>query len=317
MGWGTTITEILLRERPKLAQLATVSEGHFGLWAKKWLSMPYVVYAHGNEILDLAKSEWDVPIRSLREADRVLAVSRFTSNLLRDLGISPDRIQILHPGCDVEYFRPSEPRPETRDRLLRGRGAARVLLTVGNLVARKGHDMVIRALPSIKASVPNLVYLIVGEGPYRPELEKLTTALNVADRVIFAGQLPDEQLSDIYAIADVFVMPSRMHLDKCDVEGFGIVFLEANACGKPVIGGRSGGVPEAILEGVTGLLVCPEDPADLARALERLFTNPDLAHRMGHDGRARAVAQFAWPRFGERLQDVLETVMQQTESRKR
>jgi len=190
----------------------------------------------------------------------------------------------------------------TRDR-------GRIILTVGGLVARKGHDMVIRALPRLRQTVPDVMYLIVGDGPYRTQLETLAVALGVQDHVIFVGKVPGEYLPDIYALSDVFVMPSREQLNVCDVEGFGIVFLEANACGKPVVGGRSGGIPDAIIDGVTGLLVNPHDPEDIANALARLLTDGDLAVRIGRQGRLRVASDFNWARLGRRVRGILDSIL--------
>jgi phosphatidylinositol alpha-1,6-mannosyltransferase len=119
----------------------------------------------------------------------------------------------------------------------------------------------------------------------------------------------DEDLPDVYALSDVFVMPSRERLEEKDVEGFGLVFLEANACAKPVIGGRSGGIPDAIVDGITGLLVDPQDPADIADALARLLVDKDLAIRLGRQGRSRVVRDFNWTRVGDRVQGILETIV--------
>ena len=183
--------------------------------------------------------------------------------------------------------------------------------TVGNLVARKGHDMVIRALPRVRQTVPDVTYLIIGDGPYRGQLEALAGALGVRDRVIFAGGIPNEELPPIYALSDLFVMPSRDQSEECDVEGFGVVFLEANACAKPVVGGRSGGICEAISDGVTGLLVDPNDPEDIANALVRLLTNSDLATRLGKRGRLRVVRDFSWERVGDQVLGILDSVFQE------
>src|SRR5438128_11120811 len=144
----------------------------------------------------------------LRRADRVLAVSHFTANLVQKFGVSPDRIEIVHPGCDSDQFRPLRPRVELRQKLLGDRHKDKVILSVGNLVARKGHDMVIRGLPRLRQTVPEATYLIVGHGSYRVELENLAKGFGVRDRVIFAGPLA-EDLPDIYALRAVFVMPSR------------------------------------------------------------------------------------------------------------
>ena len=310
MGWGAAITQIMIRERPRVVQLATAYEGYLGLWLRQWLKLPYVVYAHGNEILNsMQLKRWQKGRLALQRAERVLAVSQFTANLVQKAGVDCDRIEIVYPGCDVNRFRPLPARMDLRQKLLGSRWRDRVILTVGGLVARKGHDMVIRSLPRLRQTVPEVTYLIVGDGPYRGQLEALARALGVKDRVIFAGSKPNEELPDIYALCDVFVMASREQLEECDVEGFGLVFLEANACGKPVIGGRSGGIPEAIVDGVTGFLVNPHDPEEIAKVLEQLLTDSDFAIRLGHQGRLRVFREFQWARVGDRVQGILDSIV--------
>ncbi len=308
VGWSTAIVQIMVQERPQTVQLATVSEGYLGLWLRRWLKLPFVIYAHGNEILGLMQESWPKPRCALQQADRVLAVSRFTAELVQKLGVAPERIEIVHPGCDVDRLRPLPPRRELQHQLLGARSRDQVLLTVGNLVARKGHDMVIHALPRVLQRIPDVTYLIVGDGPYRAQLETLATTLGVREHVVFAGHIPDADLPHIYALSTVFVMPSRAQMEACDIEGFGLVFLEANACGKAVVGGRSGGVPDAIVDGVTGLLVNPHDPEDIAQALGRLLTNRELASRLGQQGYGRVVRNFRWAQVGDRVQRVLNEI---------
>jgi phosphatidylinositol alpha-1,6-mannosyltransferase len=308
VGWGMTITEIMLRERPKVVQLATTGEGYLGLWLREWLKLPFVVYAHGNEILAAMRVDWVKPRLALQLADRVLANSHFTANLVQQVGVNPEKIDIVHPGCDINHFRPLQPRLDLRQKLLGPRHRDRVILTVGGLVARKGHDMVIRALPQLRESVPDITYLIVGDGPYRAQLQTLAETIGVQDRVIFAGQVAEKDLPGIYALSDVFVMPSREQLEECNVEGFGLVFLEASACGKPVVGGRSGGVPDAVVDGVTGLLANPHDPEDIARILVRLLSHKDLAADLGRQGHLRVVRDFSWTRVADRVQEILDSL---------
>ena len=169
--------------------------------------------------------------------------------------------------------------------------------------------MVIRALPILCGTIPDLSYVIVGDGPFRDQLESLALSLGVRNRVVFLGQVSDEDLPDMYALADVFVMPSRECLSENDVEGFGMVFLEANACGKPAVGGRSGGIPEALVDGVTGFLVDPHDPKGVAAALIRLLTSKDLAESFGKHGRLRAVQDFSWARVAERVLTIMEAAL--------
>jgi phosphatidyl-myo-inositol dimannoside synthase len=308
VAWGATIAEIMVREQPKIAQIATAGEGPLGLWLRRWFRLPFVVYAHGNEVLNAIQVNGNKLRVALQQADRVLAVSHFTSSLVQKAGVSPDRIEIVHPGCDSDHFRPLCPRMDLRQKLLGDRYKDQVILTVGSLVARKGHDMVIRALPRLRQTVPDVVYLIFGQGSYRAELEELALALGVRDRVIFAGRAPAEDLPDIYALTDIFVMPSREQVEACDVEGFGLVFLEASACAKPVVGGRSGGIPDAIAEGVTGSLVNPHDAEDIAHSLAQLLTNKDLANRLGQQGRSWVVKDFGWGRVADQVQGILQSV---------
>ena len=311
-AWVRTMGSIMIRERPRTVLLGTVYDGAYGRWLQRWLGLPYVTLAYGNEILGILMEERGTGKASntgetLRRANRVVAVSRFTAGLVQRVGVHPDRIEVVYPGCDSTQFSPRPENPELRRRVLGPRHRNRVILTTGNLVDRKGHDMVIRALAILRQSIPDVTYLVVGDGPSRSGLAALAASLGVQDRVVFAGRTPDDQLPDLYALSDVFVMPSRERENECDVEGFGIVYLEASACGKPVIGGRSGGVPEAIADGVSGLLVDPDSAEEIASALTRVLTDPELASRLGAQGRTRVVRDFTWRRMADRMHEILAT----------
>jgi phosphatidylinositol alpha-1,6-mannosyltransferase len=156
-------------------------------------------------------------------------------------------------------------------------------LTVGRIVPRKGFDAVIRALPKIIESVPDVHYLIVGTGHFRPTLESLIAELRLEDRVTFTGQVSDEDLADYYRLCDLFIMPNREMPDG-DTEGFGLVFLEANACGKPVIGGLAGGAVEAVRSEQNGLLVDGWSVNEVGEAVVRLLTDSDLHARIAERG---------------------------------
>lgn len=313
LAWAATVGPILLRERPKAILLATADDSPYGLRFRRWLHLPYVIYAHGNEILGmlaaggtLREKAWRAQL--LQRASRIVAVSRFTASLVERAGVGPDRITVIYPGCDLTRFGVRPPDLELRRRVLGARHRDRVILTTGNLVARKGHDLVIQALARLRHEIPDVTYLIVGDGPFSADLHALTDTLGVRDRVVFAGRVSDADLPAMYSLGDVFIMASRERREEHDVEGFGLVYLEAGACGKPVIGGRSGGVPEAVVDGVTGLLVDPADPEDVARALKRLLTDHALAERLGRQGRERVVKEFTWARAADRMNDVLTTV---------
>ena len=303
-----TLGEILIRERPDVLQLATAEDGYIGLRLKRAIGLPYVIWAHGNEILSAARSDWSRPREALLAADRVFANSHFTAGLLGDMGVRPDRTEVLHPGCDLGLFGPRAPDLLLRRQVLGTRADGPVVVSVGNLVERKGHDRVIQALPTIAASVPDVTYLIVGEGIHRPSLEALVDQTGVRDRVIFTGRVAREALPGLIGLADVFALPSRARIDQCDVEGFGLVFLEAAACGKPVIAGRSGGVPDALIDGETGILVDPEDTAGLSAALIRLLTDPVLAASLGARGQHWVRTNFGWPTVAARLDQSLRSI---------
>jgi phosphatidylinositol alpha-1,6-mannosyltransferase len=267
-----------------------------------------VFYAHGNEVLSLMKSDWSKPRLALKSAAAVIANSRHTAGLVSMMGLPPDRIRVVHPGCDVDRFKRTFVNEETRARLTLGRPGARILLTVGNLVERKGHDMVIRALSRLRAGRPDVIYVIAGDGPHRAALEQLAVSMGVADRVIFLGRVPASDLPLLYSMADIFLMVSRERLENCDLEGFGIVFIEAAACGAPVIGGRSGGIEDAVLDNVTGLLVDPLSIEDVAESIDRLLSDKALADRLGEAAMRRAVREFNWSRHRREIRAILEEV---------
>ncbi len=232
----------------------------------------------------------------LRSADGFFPVSHYTAALLRERGVPAERLTVLHNGTDPARFHPVETTALRRQLGLDGRS---VLLTLSRLVPRKGIDTVLRALPEVAAEVPDVCYLVGGSGPDRPRLEMLVRELGLTDRVRFLGKIPDEQLLQYYNLCDVFVLPSRQ--DPPHVEGFGIVFLEAGACGKPVVGARAGGIPDAVRAGETGLLVEPDDAQELAQALLRLLQDADLAARLGAGGQQRVRLNATWDHAADHL----------------
>ena len=176
-----------------------------------------------------------------------------------------------------------------------------ILLSVARLVEWKGQDVVLQALPRIREAFPTVYYVIVGKGPYQEALQELSQRLGVEEAVIFAGFVPDEQLPLYYAAADVVVLPSREIRPGVPVEGFGITLMEAAASGKPVVAGNVGGTDDAVVDGVTGLLVDPNDVEAVADAILALLNDPAKAAQMGAAGRERAVADFTWAMQAERF----------------
>jgi phosphatidylinositol alpha-1,6-mannosyltransferase len=261
-------------------------------------TLRYVQAIHGGEVLYLLRSRTKVLTRRLFRwttgpADRLVALGEYQAELLEQLDVARDRVFVSPEGVDMSSFQ----RPATEDVLtgLRQRHrleGKRVILTVARLVPHKGHDMVIRALPEILLRVPDAAYLIVGSGMTADALRSLADDLGVAEQVRFAGFVPDHELASHYYLCDVFVMPSK-ELNG-DTEGFGIVFAEAAACGKPTVGGRTGGVVEAVQDGRTGLLVEPNSTAAIADAVVTLLTDESLAQRMGEAGRRRVTERMQY-----------------------
>jgi phosphatidylinositol alpha-1,6-mannosyltransferase len=261
---------------------------------------PYVCWTHGEE-LGFASTSRELTWLSrlvLRGARAVVANSRHTRTLLTSRWGVPDaNVHLVYPGVDSERFRPDGDDGGLRGRF--ARGDEFVLLSIGRLQRRKGHDTVIAALPAVRECVPNVRYLIVGDGPERESLQALAEAKGVSHLVHFVGAVPEPDLPKWYRVADLFVLPNR--IDGADFEGFGIVFLEAAASGLAVIAGRSGGAPEAIDEGVTGCLVGGTDPLELASAIVGLASSPTRRAQMGRAGRQRVEREFSWDAAVRRL----------------
>jgi phosphatidylinositol alpha-1,6-mannosyltransferase len=263
------------------------------------VGMKVLIGAHGMEVLKETTSFRRRLIRlTYRRAHRGLAVSRYTRQALIRLGVPEEKVAWVPNGVDVEFFRPGEKSFTLIER--HGLKGKKVILTLARLVPRKGQDQVIRALPRVLQQVPNAVYLLAGKGGDEPRLRALAQSLGLADRVLFAGHVPAQLLADYYNLADIYIMVSREIEQGGDVEGFGITFLEAAACGLPAIGGRSGGIPDAIVEGQTGLLVDPEDTDQIAEAILRLLTEEPYARRLGCQGRQRVVETLQWSQVARR-----------------
>jgi phosphatidylinositol alpha-1,6-mannosyltransferase len=300
----------LARQIRKTAQIGSIVHCGRALpeGSAAWLSRlagghPYLCWTFGEELAYAASSRelsWLLK-RVHRGAGALLAICQNTAGLLRDLGNPSAKIHVVYPGVDADRFRPAAGGEAIRRALLQD--GELMLLAVGRLQLRKGHDLVIRTLGGLVRSGPRLRYVIVGDGEERQMLESLAVEQGVADRVRFMGKVPSAALPSYYAAADIFVHPNRV--DGVDFEGFGLVFLEAAASGLPAIGGRSGGVPEAIEDGRTGMLVGGKDVEELARAIRLLAGSDILRAELGRAARTRALSQFTWERAAGQV-DVID-----------
>lgn len=276
----------------------------FGIVAgliKAITGIPYVLVVHGKDLAQTSGLRRLLLYLITSSAAGVVANSHYTMDMVASHGFPQCKGCIVFPGVDSGRFRPDVRTPVTRASLgLEGRP---VLLSVGRLVERKGHDQVIRSLPLVVKHFADLVYLVAGTGPHLEPLQELARSLKIEGNVQFLGEVNDDWLPGLYGSADLFIMPSRQI--KGDVEGFGIVFLEANSCEKPVIAGASGGISDAVVDGATGLIVPPEDPEAIAEAIVRLLQNPTLAHKLGCQGRQRVLNLFQWEESARRLSEYL------------
>jgi len=271
--------------------------GEVAYWMKRRRKIPYMVIVHGMDAalaLSAGGRKRRNAARILGAADLVVANSEYTARLAETLGVDKGRITVVRPSpeFDAETAVPEGRRDEVRER--HGLRNEFTVLSVGRLVARKSFDVCLRALAELKNRGLEMRYIVAGDGPERSRLEKLAADLGLAESVTFAGAVSDDELAGLYAASDVVVMAPR-GLGP-DVEGFGIVYLEANLFGKPAVGSRSGGVPEAVLHERTGLLVAPGDAVELAEALKRLAEDPALRERLGQAGRRRVLEEFGWAR---------------------
>jgi phosphatidyl-myo-inositol dimannoside synthase len=316
-------SRLIRQERPAAVIAArALPEGCVANLLSRRFGLPSIVFAHGEEIsphlptaprpqrrkLTVAlkrRSLW----RTYHRADLIIANSRFTRDLLLQGGVAAAKVAIVHPGTDPARYRPL-PRDEGLAQRL-GLAGRRVLLTVGRLTWRKGQEAVLQALPAIRQAVPDAIYAITSDGPRGPYIKDLARTLGLEDAVRFLGEVPFDMLPALYNLADVFVMPSRVSPQTQDLEGFGIVFLEAGACGLPVVGGRSGGIPDAVAEGETGLLVDGTQPDEVAAACVRLLKDRSLARLLGTKSRERVLREFTWDHAAARVGALIDAVVRQ------
>ena len=309
--WRQLATDIPLKLKVAVSALKLVKEHGIGVvcigelvsgaWIghllRRMTGAKLVFYVHGEEITTrYATGSFGAKrLKTLQGADAIVAVSRFTADTLeKDFGVRRDRIFLIPNGVDTERFTSGPDDGVLRSRYNLGDGP--IILCVGRLVPRKGFDQTIRAMPAVLDRVPDARLVIVGEGDQMEELKGIAASLGVAGKVCFTGPVSQEDLVRAYRASALFAMPNRTMPDG-DTEGFGLVFLEANACGRTVVGGRAGGAVDAIVDRETGLLVNGEDVQDIANAIIAILTDVPLRtslekggleHARANDWRARA-----------------------------
>ncbi len=266
-----------------------------------------VATTHGHEVWWARTPGARRLLRRIGETNDVLThLGAFTRDAIAR-ALTPEaagRMVQLAPGVDARAFHPGVDGARVRERY--GLGRRPVVVCVSRLVERKGQDTLVRALPLVQRRVPDAAVLIVGDGPRRRALESLAASLGVQSDVVFTGAHPWAELPPFFAAGDVFAMPTRTRRAGFEVEGLGIVYLEASATGLPVVAGDSGGAPDAVREGETGYVVDGRSPEAVAARVGDLLLDRDLAARMGAAGRAWVLRSWGWDDLGDRLRALLE-----------
>lgn len=286
--------------------------GHFfsakalGVWfVSKLFRIPYAILSHGNDYWRTSRRHWIDRLlskRILKSADLLIANSIYTAQRFNQAGVGR-KIEVLTPGVDDNLFHPNVSDQNILKRF--GVENKRIILTVARLVPKKNIENIIRAMILIKKKCPNTVCIVVGEGEDRKRLEILADSLELSSHVVFTGSIDHRIMPSIFCASDIFLMPS-LEIDG-DVETFGMTFLEANACAKPVIASDGGGMQEAVINGQTGILVDPGNIKDIAGAVINLLENSDLRKKLGANGLQRVKDCFTWEKVGIALNGYLSS----------
>lgn len=289
-------------KRPDLILVTHVNIAVAAIILKRLTGIPYWVIVHGIEVWDMER--WDLK-QALQTADSVISVSHYTRDrLLKEQNLDPNRVLLLPNTFDSSRFQIA-PKP---DYLLKRYGFSadqKLILTVARLSSEdryKGYDRILEALPIIRQQIPNVHYLLVGKGPDRDRIEQRIREMKLEDCITLAGFIPDEELGDYYNLCDVFAMPSKG-------EGFGIVYLEALACGKPTLGGDRDGALDALCQGILGALVNPDDVEAIATTLTALLqqTYPNPLFYQPHALRQKTIETFGFEQFMRNLAEICQS----------
>ena len=305
----------ILKENPDTVFIVTTwgMAKSFNFLKKRYPKSKMIVVAHGLEITRLKPSrELNTMTKVVSSSDLVLSVSKFTRDEIinRLDSINTNHVKFLPNGVDTNRFFPIEADESFLEKYNIPIGSD-LILTLARIIKRKAHDDVIRAMPDILSAFPQAHYAIAGphrkKDPYLYFLKQLVKDLSLEKHVTFIDFIPDEDLKKIYSVSKVYVMASRTLHETGDSEGFGITFLEANACGCPVIGSYEGGIPDAVENEINGLLVPSDSPNDISKAIKKLFSNEDYRKNIVKKGIERVSNKFTWEKLTIQMLEMLDS----------
>ncbi|MFH1421144.1 MAG: glycosyltransferase family 4 protein [Planctomycetota bacterium] len=297
---------LVMRMKPDIIFVAHRADfAALASFVNKFFGIPYVISVYGGEILHSFRTK--SVKKNFAHSKKIIAISRFTKSLLTDLDVAEDKIVVVPCGTDPNLFHPDL----NTEQVVKKHNLTnkKVILSVSRLVERKGHANVIAAMPEILEKIPEALYIIVGKGKEEDNLKKQVSQLILEEKVIFAGFVPDNEIPYYYAACDLFIMPSFPAQEGENVEGFGIAYLEANSCGKPVIGGKSGGTEDAVIDGKTGILVDPQNIEEITDAVVNILSDKSLAAQMGKNGRERVVTELNWSSVTKKILGILKDIV--------
>ena len=292
----------------KLTRVAFGAAAPLGIMARSMRSAgaeKIVALTHGHEVWWAKVPPFSFAINFMsKNIDAITYLGDYTRGEISKAISKNDvgKLVQIAPGIDVDHFVPTDS-SELRAQL--GLADKAVIISVGRLVHRKGQDKLISALPAIRAAVPNVHLVLVGVGPHQKYLENLVAKLNISNCVTFIGRINYSELPKYICVGDIFAMPSRSRFFGLEVEGLGIVYLEASACGLPVVGGKSGGAPDAVLVGETGVVVDGTNSSEIAEACIDLLNNPELCALMGATGRTWIIENWRWEIWATKYAELL------------
>lgn len=295
----------ILNKNPETIFIATTwgMAKSYSYLKKKYPQSKMIVVAHGLEVTRLKEGKELTSFKNVvNDSDLILCVSKYTKNEIIDRvdGIETNHIKFLPNGVDINRFFPVENTSGFLNRYNIPENS-NIILTLARIIRRKGHDTVIRCLPSLIKKFPNIQYVIAGphrkKDTYLDELKLLAKELSVENHIVFVDYIPDSDLNEIYSRSQVYVMVSRTYNDIGDSEGFGITFLEANACGCPVIGSTEGGIPDAVENNKNGLLVPADDIKSLTKAIEKFLGDQSFRRKIIDQGIERVNNDFTWEKL--------------------